>query len=109
MNIAYDVIVWCDFMEDLNKVVEQIIYFQWTFGQRYKFQIKGESYSFDTTNGVGEERIVRSNVTLTQSIFSSRTDWIEDKYTKSIWYIKDSLENNSKNLIFTKKLSYLYT
>ena len=48
-------------MEDLNKVVEQIIYFQGgVFGQRYKFQIKGESYSFDTTNGVGEERIVRA-------------------------------------------------
>ena len=61
-------IVWCDFMEDLNKVVEQIIYFQGgAFGERYKFQIKGESYSFDTTNGVGEERIVRSNVTLTQA------------------------------------------
>lgn len=70
VNISYDVIVWCDFMEDLNKVVEQIIYFQGgTFGERYKFQIKGESYSFDTTNGVGEERIVRSNVTLTAKAY----------------------------------------
>ena len=70
VNIAYDVIVWCDFMEDLNKVVEQIIYFQGgTFGERYKFQIKGESYSFDTTSGVGEERIVRSNVTLTAKAY----------------------------------------
>ena len=57
-------------MEDLNKVVEQIIYFQGgAFGERYKFQIKGESYSFDTTNGVGEERIVRSNVTLTAKAY----------------------------------------
>ena len=70
VNIAYDVIVWCDFMEDLNKVVEQIVYFQGgAIGQRYKFQIKGESYSFDTTNGVGEERIVRSNVTLTAKAY----------------------------------------
>ena len=70
VNIQYDVIVWCDFMEDLNKVVEQILYFQGgAFGERYKFQIKGESYSFDTTNGVGEERIVRSNVTLTAKAY----------------------------------------
>lgn len=70
VNIAYDVIVWCDYMEDLNKLVEQIIYFQGgAFGQRYKFQIKGESYSFETTNGVGEERIVRSNVTLTTKAY----------------------------------------
>jgi len=70
VNISYDVIVWCDYMEDLNKVVEQIIYFQGgAFGQRYKFQIKGESYSFDTTNGVGEERIVRANVSLTAKAY----------------------------------------
>jgi len=66
VNISYDVIMWCDYMEDLNKLVEQVIYFQGgAFGQRYKFEVKGESYSFETTNGIGEERIVRSNVTLT--------------------------------------------
>tara|TARA_R110000803_G_scaffold44631_4_gene94388 strand:- start:801 stop:1595 length:795 start_codon:yes stop_codon:yes gene_type:complete len=66
VNISYDIIIWCDYMEDLNKVVEQIIYFQGgAFGDRYKFQIKGDSYSFETTNGVGDERIVRSNATLT--------------------------------------------
>tara|TARA_B100000780_G_scaffold278390_1_gene251737 strand:+ start:771 stop:1574 length:804 start_codon:yes stop_codon:yes gene_type:complete len=70
VNITYDVIVWCDFMEDLNKLVEQLIYFQGgAFGERFKFQIKGESYSFDTTNGVAEERIVRSNVTLTTKAY----------------------------------------
>ena len=70
VNITYDVIVWCDFMEDLNKVVEQIIYFQGgAYGDRYKFQIKGESYSFETTNGVGEERFVKSNVTLTTKAY----------------------------------------
>jgi len=70
VNISYDVIVWCDYMEDLNKVVEQIIYFNGgSFGERYKFQIKGESYSFETTNGIGEERIVRSNMTLTTKAY----------------------------------------
>jgi len=70
VNISYDVILWCDFMEDLNKLVEQVIYFQGKcFGQRYKFEIKGNSYSFEITNGVGEERIVRSNVTLTAKAY----------------------------------------
>jgi hypothetical protein len=70
VNIQYDVIMWCDYMEDLNKLVEQVIYFQGgAFGERYKFQIKGESYSFETTNGVGEERLVRSNVTLTAKAY----------------------------------------
>jgi len=70
VDISYDVIIWCDFTEDLNKLVEQIIYFQGQcFGQRYKFEIRGNSYSFETTNGVGEERIVRSNVTLTAKAY----------------------------------------
>jgi len=70
VNIQYDVIMWCDYMQDLNKLVEQVIYFQGgAFGERYKFQIKGESYSFETTNGVGEERLVRSNVTLTAKAY----------------------------------------
>ena len=70
VNISYEVIIWCNYMDDLNKIVEQIIYFQGgTFGQRYKFQIKGESYSFETTNTVGEERIVRSNITLTAKAY----------------------------------------
>ena len=85
-------------MEDLNKVVNRLYIFKVEhLDKDIKFQIKGESYSFDTTNGVGEERIVRSNVTLTAKIFSSRTNWIEDKYTsRKIWNIKDSLEKNSK-------------
>ena len=81
VNIQYDLIVWCDYMEDLNKLVEQIVYFQGgAFGERYKFQIKGESYSFETTNGVGEERIVRSNVTLTAKAYLVP----EDRGKKSI-------------------------
>lgn len=66
VNISYDLIIWCDYMEDLNKLVEQVVYFQGgAFGDRFKFQIKGESYTFETTNSTGDERIVRSNVTLT--------------------------------------------
>jgi len=70
VDISYEVIIWCDYMQDLNKLVEQIIYFQGgTFGDRYKFQIKGDSYTFENTNGVGEERIVKSNVTLTAKAY----------------------------------------
>ena len=34
-----------------------------------QLEIKGNSYSFETTNGVGDERIVRSNVTLTAKAY----------------------------------------
>jgi len=99
VNIQYDVIVWCDFMEDLNKLVEQIIYFQGgAFGDRYKFQIKGESYSFETTNGVGEERLVRSNVTLTTKAYivpENRGNVINTQKafgtSKIVWNLKSNI------------------
>ena len=44
VNLEYEVIVWCDYMEQVNKVVEQIVFFQGrSFGERYKFVIKGDS------------------------------------------------------------------
>ena len=45
VDLQYEVIVWCDYMEQVNKVVEQIVFFQGrSFGERYKFVIKGDSY-----------------------------------------------------------------
>ena len=70
VNLEYEVIVWCDYMEQLNKIVEQIIYFQGrSFGERYKFTIKGDSYSFETTHIVNEDRIVRANINLTAKAY----------------------------------------
>ena len=47
VNLEYEVIVWCDYMEQVNKVVEQIVFFQGrSFGERYKFVIKGDSQNF---------------------------------------------------------------
>ena len=70
VNLEYEVVVWCDYMEQVNKIVEQIIYFQGrSFGERYKFTIKGDSYSFETTHIVNEDRIVRANINLTAKAY----------------------------------------
>jgi len=70
INIEYDVIIWCDYISQLNKLVEQIIYYQGgAFGERYKFEISGDSYNFDISNNTSEERIVRSNFTLTSKAY----------------------------------------
>jgi hypothetical protein len=87
------VIIWCDYMEQVNKIVEQIIYFQGrSFGDRYKFVIKGDSYSFETTTGVGEDRIVRANVSLTAKAY------IVPEYTAQT--------NNTKRRIAVGKISW---
>jgi hypothetical protein len=70
VNLEYEVVVWCDYMEQVNKIVEQIIYFQGrSFGERYKFVIKADSYGFETTALVNEDRITRANITLTAKAY----------------------------------------
>jgi len=70
VNLEYEVVVWCDYMEQVNKIVEQIVYFQGrSFGDRYKFVIKGDSYSFETTAVVNEDRITRANINLTAKAY----------------------------------------
>jgi hypothetical protein len=70
VNLEYEVVVWCDYMEQVNKIVEQIVFFQGrSFGDRYKFQIKGESYSFETISEMGQDRITRANISLTAKAY----------------------------------------
>jgi hypothetical protein len=65
VNIEYSTIVWCDYQEQVNKIVEQIVFFQGrSFGDRYKFVVKADSYTFETLQEVGEDRIVKSEITL---------------------------------------------
>ena len=65
VDLQYEVIVWCDYMEQVNKVVEQIVFFQGrSFGERYKFVIKGDSYSFETIAEMGQDRITKATISL---------------------------------------------
>jgi len=65
VDLQYEVIVWCDYMEQINKVVEQIVFFQGrSFGERYKFVIKGDSYSFETIAEMGQDRITKATISL---------------------------------------------
>mgnify|MGYP001229907264 CR=1 FL=1 len=65
VDLQYEVVVWCDYMEQVNKVVEQIVFFQGrSFGDRYKFVIKGDSYSFETVAEMGQDRITKATISL---------------------------------------------
>jgi hypothetical protein len=57
-------------MEQVNKIVEQIIYFQGqSFGERYKFAIKGDSYSFETIAEMSQDRISKATIGLTAKAY----------------------------------------
>jgi len=93
VNLEYEVVVWCDYMEQVNKIVEQIIYFQGrSFGDRYKFVIKGDSYSFETVSEMGQDRITRANISLVAKAY------IVPEYT--------AMANNTKRKFSIGKVSW---
>lgn len=72
VTVSYDVQVWTRFNEHTNKIVEKIIYYEGdAFGDpnSYKFITVGDSYSFDTTNAQGEDRLSTATLTLTTKAY----------------------------------------
>lgn len=93
VNLEYEVVVWCDYMEQVNKIVEQIVFFQGrSFGDRYKFVIKGDSYSFETISEMGQDRITKANINLTAKAY------IVPEYA--------AVTNNTKRRISVGKVSW---
>lgn len=70
VNLEYEVVVWCDYMEQVNKIVEQVVFFQGrSFGDRYKFVIKGDSYAFETVSEMGQDRVTKASINLTAKAY----------------------------------------
>jgi len=93
VNLEYEVVVWCDYMEQVNKIVEQIVFFQGrSFGDRYKFVIKGDSYSFETISEMSQDRITKANINLTAKAY------IVPEYA--------AMTNNTKRRISVGKVSW---
>ena len=93
VDLQYEVIVWCDYMEQVNKVVEQIVFFQGrSFGERYKFVIKGDSYSFETIAEMGQDRITKATISLIAKAY------IVPEFV--------GLNNNTKRTISVGKVSF---
>lgn len=93
VNLEYEVVVWCDYMEQVNKIVEQIVFFQGrSFGDRYKFVIKGDSYSFETISEMGQDRITKASINLTAKAY------IVPEYA--------AMSNNTKRRISVGKVSW---
>lgn len=67
VNITYEVIIWTDFTEHMNKVVEAFQYATdeyWGDKDGYKFRTKIDSFDNTTEIGDSEQRIVRTTFTM---------------------------------------------
>ena len=68
VDITYDVIIWTDYIEGMNKLVESIMYTEgsyWGDVERFKFRSKIDSFTNTTDLLQDADRIVRTTFQLT--------------------------------------------
>jgi hypothetical protein len=68
VDLTYDVVIWTDFVEQMNSIVEAIVYSEgsfWGERDRFKFRTKIDSFTNTTDLLQDADRIVRTNFTLT--------------------------------------------
>ena len=67
VTITYEVIIWTDFTEHMNKIVEAFQYATdeyWGDKSGFKFRVKIDSFDNTTEVGEGSQRIVRTTFTM---------------------------------------------
>ena len=67
VTLTYEVIIWTDFTEHMNKVVEAFQYATdeyWGDKNGFKFRVKIDSFDNTTELSEGSQRIVRTNFTM---------------------------------------------
>lgn len=65
IDVSYDLLIWAEYTEQLNSIVEQIMPtggFAW--GTTWKFITNIQDYSFETISTPGEDRVVRATLPL---------------------------------------------
>tara|TARA_Y100001937_G_scaffold31042_1_gene44526 strand:- start:858 stop:1997 length:1140 start_codon:yes stop_codon:yes gene_type:complete len=67
VTVSYEVMIWTNFTEHMNKIVEQFQYATdeyWGDKNKYKFRVRIDSFDNQTEVGQGTERIVRTTFTM---------------------------------------------
>jgi len=68
VTISYEAIIWTEYIEQLNHLVEAINYSEgayWGEKERFKFKVRIDDFSTETELGADEDRLVRANFTMT--------------------------------------------
>jgi hypothetical protein len=68
VTVTYEVMVWTNFTEHNNKIIEQFQYFTgryWGEDDKYKFRVMIDNFDNQQEVGAGTERIIRTTFTMT--------------------------------------------
>lgn len=79
VTVTYEVMVWTNFTEHNNKIIEQFQYFTdryWGEDDKYKFRVLIDNFDNQQEVGAGTERIIRTTFTMTVNAYllPKRTD-----------------------------------
>jgi hypothetical protein len=70
IHVTYDIICWTEFLEQMNELTEQIMFFNGTaFGDTQKFPTTISAPSFELSNDIGNDRFVKAKFTFTTKAY----------------------------------------
>tara|TARA_B100000073_G_scaffold93632_1_gene74229 strand:- start:940 stop:1971 length:1032 start_codon:yes stop_codon:yes gene_type:complete len=70
VTLTYDFVIWTSYTEQMNKIVEKIIYSEgsyWGEDGKFKFRTQIDNYSDASEVSVNSERLIRTNFSVTLS------------------------------------------
>lgn len=114
VSVTYDVIIWTDFTEHMNKIVEAFQYATdeyWGDQSGFKFRTKIDSFENQQEVGDGAQRIVRTTFTMTVNAYLLPEKFDNQPTTKKslspkkvVWGIETDLSGG--NINYTKQQMY---
>lgn len=83
-DLTYECMIWTEYMEQMNKVIEQVSFEDdefWGDRNRYKFRTKIDEYKIENTLPTNQDRLVRTSFNLNVSAYLLPERML-DKYGK---------------------------
>jgi hypothetical protein len=75
IHVTYDIICWTEFLEQMNDLTEQIMFFNGTaFGDTQKFPTIISAPSFELSNEIGSDRFVKAKFSFTTKAYLINED-----------------------------------
>jgi hypothetical protein len=87
VDISYDFIIWCEYQNQLNYIVENFVYFSGqSFGDKnfFKFSTNMDSISMEDSNTTGQDRVVRASFQIITHAYLLPKDIATETTTKRL-------------------------
>jgi hypothetical protein len=102
-DLTYECVIWTEYMEQMNRLIEQISFEDdefWGERNRYKFRTKIDEYKTENTLPVEKDRLVKTSFTLNVSAYLLPERMV-DKYGK-LMQTSQQRFTTKKAIVFTE-------